>query len=343
VTRLSGTTAIAAGASHSLALLKNDTVVAWGFNDRGQLGNGTTIDSNVPVAVTGLSGVKAIAAGQYSSLALLKNGTVMAWGDGQGGALGNGSLTESNKPVTVCAVGATAPCSTGKGNVLTKVKAVAAGGSTNLALLKNGTVVAWGGNSQGQLGIGASTTTGCSCINKPVAVTGLSSVTALAEGSSGFSLALLKTGSLMAWGNNAAGQLGNGTTTAADVPAAVSGVKGVKAIAVGMAHGLALLENGSVMAWGANDAGQVGNGNVGSDVESPVAVSGLSGVTAIAAGYFHSLALLNNAKVMAWGWDEYGELGDDTKVDAGVPLPVAVSGLSGVSSLAGGEFFSLAL
>ncbi|HYA68075.1 MAG TPA: hypothetical protein VED63_05000, partial [Acidimicrobiales bacterium] len=104
-----------------------------------------------------------------------------------------------------------------------------------------------------------------------------------------------------------------------------------------------LLQDGFVMAWGSDDSGQVGNGAIDSNVESPVTVNGLSGVTAIAAGYFHSLAVLDNGNVEAWGWNQYGELGDGTKVDAGVPLPVTVSGLNGVVALAGGEYFSLAL
>ena len=93
VTGLSGVVAIAAGAEHSLALLNNGTVMAWGNNEQGELGNGTTTNTAVPVAVTGLSHVVAIAAGGYHSLALLENGTVMAWGENEYGQLGNGSST----------------------------------------------------------------------------------------------------------------------------------------------------------------------------------------------------------------------------------------------------------
>ncbi len=103
-----------------------------------------------------------------------------------------------------------------------------------------------------------------------------------------------------AWGDNADGQLGNGTTVNSDSPVAISGLTEVAAISAGGDHSLALLSNGTVMAWGNNADGQLGNGTKTSS-EVPVAVSGLSGVTAISAGGEHSLALLSNGTVMAWG------------------------------------------
>ena len=204
VSGLTGVTAIAAGAAHGLALLKNGTVMAWGNNLWGQLGNGTTTSSNVPVRVRQLSGVSAIAAGYNFSNALLKNGTVMAWGDNEIGALGNGTFTSSDVPVPVID--------------LSNVKAVAA----DLVLLKNGTVMAWGDNS-----------------DVPGPVGGLSGVTAIAAGA-GHNLALLKNGTVMAWGDNSDGQLGNGTTTGSDVPVQVSQIYGVTAIAAGPWHSVAL-------------------------------------------------------------------------------------------------------
>ena len=158
--------AISASGQVSLALLKNGTVMAWGDNTYGELGNGTNVsDSNVPVTVTGLSHVKAISAGGQVSLAMLKNGTVMAWGDNLDGELGNGTnVSDSNVPVTV----------TG----LSSVKAISAGGSVSLAMLKNGTVMAWGDNTYGELGNG----TNVSHSNVPVAVAGLRHVKAISAG-----------------------------------------------------------------------------------------------------------------------------------------------------------------
>ncbi|MGD0452381.1 MAG: IPT/TIG domain-containing protein [Solirubrobacteraceae bacterium] len=332
-------TAVAAGRRHSLALLSNGTVMAWGEGGSGQLGNGEAESSNVPVAVQGLSHVTAIAAGANQSLALLSSGTVMAWGGNESGQLGNGTTTESDVPVAV------------KG--LTGVTAIAAGGEHDLALLSSGKVMAWGNNEQGQLGDGNTKNS-----DVPVAVSGLKAATAIAAGGE-HSLALLSNGTVMAWGADGYGQLGNATAedpkeeeepkeeppteeeVRSEVPVQVSGVSGVTAIAAGARHSLALLSNGTVMAWGEDAFGELGDGSIVRSHQAPVAVSGLSGVTAIAAGGEHSLALLSDGTVATWGEDKYGELGNGT---SGEPsdVPVAVSALGEVRGIVAGGSHDLA-
>jgi alpha-tubulin suppressor-like RCC1 family protein/6-phosphogluconolactonase (cycloisomerase 2 family) len=298
------------------------SALAWGWNSSGQLGDGTTTSSDLPVTVSGLSEVNAMTGGGSFSLALLSNGTVMAWGLNANGQLGNGTTTSSDVPVQVSG--------------LSGATAIAGGLGYSMALLSNGTVMAWGSNANGQLGNGTTTSS-----TVPVAVSGLSGVIAIASGiSSETSLALLSNGTVMAWGDGFSGSLGNGTTSNSTVPVAVSGVSGVKAVAGGNSHELALLENGTAMAWGYNGSGQLGNGTTtNSDV--PVAVSGLSGASAIAAGSAHSLALLSNGTAMAWGYNASGQLGNGNRVNSSVP--VAVQGLGGAKALAGGGGHSLAL
>jgi alpha-tubulin suppressor-like RCC1 family protein len=314
---------------HSLAALNDGTVMGWGSNYQGQLGYepspppyGNFIIS--PAPVPGVSEVKDVSAGGLYSLALLNNGTVMAWGANEFGQLGNGSTTGSYIPALVSG--------------LSGVSAISAGTNHSLALLSNGTVVSWGANEFGQLGNGR--TTGS---DVPVAVSGLSGVTAVSSsgstGSGEHSLALLSNGTVMSWGANGSGQLGNGSTTGSDVPVAVNGLSGVIAIAAGGEHSLALLNNGTVMAWGGNELGQLGNGSTtGSDV--PVAVNGLSGVTAVSAGDFYSLALLSNAKLAGWGRNASGELGNGTFT--GTDVPVLDPGLNGVVGISAGTDTSLA-
>jgi alpha-tubulin suppressor-like RCC1 family protein len=189
------------------------------------------------------------------------------------------------------------------------VKSVSAGHYHSLALKNDGTVWAWGDNQHGELGNGTTTTTGCQCIDAPVQVPNLSGVSAISAGY-GHSLALKKATlrrhhhrktitSVLAWGDNVQGQLGNGsssTTDHSDLPVKVSNLSGVTAIARGSTafHSLALKRDGSAWAWGRNDLGQLGNGTINTTgctcIAVPGQVSNLSGATSISASEFHSLA-----------------------------------------------------
>lgn len=314
-------TAVAAGAEHTLALLADGKVMAWGSNGWGQLGaEEEGFSSSVPVEVVGLGGrATAIAAGADHSLALLSNGTVMAWGDNEHGQLGTGATAEAvEKPTAV--------------RGLTNVRAIAAGGESSLALLDNGTVMAWGNNESGQLGIGSLKDS-----DVPVAIKGLREVKAIAAGGE-FGLALLENATVAAWGSDASGELDN--AAAAEVglseePVPVESLSGVTAIAAGARHALAIIGGGAVMAWGEDAFGELGNGTVASREETPVAVSGLSGATAIAAGESNSVALVGSGSPMTWGDDHYGELGNGSS--GGISdVPVALSGLNAAVGIAAG-------
>lgn len=324
ITGLKFVTAVAGGGRHSLALLANSTVEAWGYNEFGQLGDGTSDTRSTPVPVQGLSGVKAIAAGADHSLALLSNGTVMAWGENEFGQLGTGGTTGSEVPVPV------------KG--LTNVKAIAAGGNHSLALLSSGAVMAWGEGEEGELGNGKAKASAV-----PVAVKGLTGVSSISAGAT-FNLAVLSAGGTVeSWGSNSFGQLGNAGVEEgfSTVPVPVEGLSGVSAVAAGSQHGLALLNGGTVMAWGEDSFGELGNGTTTTRQETPVAVSGLSGVSAVSAGDRDSVALLSSGAVMTWGLDKYGELGNGTEGNPST-LPVQVSGLQKAASVSAGGFHVLA-
>lgn len=353
---LGGVTAVAAGGDHTLALLSNGTVVAWGANNAGQLGDGTLGgDSTTPVQVlsssgtAALTGVTAIAANDSYSLALLSNGTVMSWGSGGFGQLGDDSTANGDLPTDVSGVGG--------GGELTGVSAIAAGQDHSLALLGDGTVVGWGSDTDGQLGDGVM---GAGS-DAPVQVVGpsgsgtLAGVTALAAGQD-HSLALLSNGTAMAWGSNADGQLGDGSTTSTDAPVTVNGVggsgelTGVTQLAAGESHSLALLADGTVVGWGNNSDGQLGGfpffgTNSG---QSPAQVTGpgggqLNGVAAIAAGADHSLALLASQAVLAWGSNSGGQLGSGSSFfgfgfqEEQVVGPGGYGTLSGVTAIASGS------
>jgi alpha-tubulin suppressor-like RCC1 family protein len=280
-------TAISGGCDHSLALTSTGSVLAWGYNADGQLGNGTTTQSDVPVRVKLPKGTKvtAISAGCSYSLALTSTGSVLAWGSNGNGELGNGTTGgTSDVPVRV---------KLPKG---TKATAVAAGASHSLALASTGSVLAWGYNFDGELGNGTTTQ---SDVPVKVKLPKGTKVTAVAAGGS-HSLALASTGSVLAWGFNGDGELGNGTTTDSNVPVKVKLPKGTKAteIAAGGQHAVALTSRGAVLDWGYNGDGQLGNGTTtDSDVPVKVKLPKDTAATQVAAGgdSYHTLALIHRA------------------------------------------------
>ena len=314
---------VAAGANFSLVLLANGTVDAFGEGASGQLGDGSNAQSDVPVKVSGLTGVAAIAASNYGGLALLKTGTVWAWGYNGYGQLGNGEHEKnSNVPVQVAG--------------LAEVKAISAQGSHDLALLKSGQVFAWGRNGNGEAGQG---TTEPYVIDNAVAVPGVSAK-AIAAGLY-HSLAVLKNGTVMAWGDNNSGQLGNGTTEETSTPHLIPGLSKVASVSAGDDFSVALLADRTVKAWGDNGFGELGNGdNSGKPSYTPVAVVGLAEVASLSAGEYFAVALLKSGLVKSWGFGGGGALGNGG--NAGSSSPVSVSGLTGAKSVAAGGQFGLA-
>jgi alpha-tubulin suppressor-like RCC1 family protein len=306
------------------ARASDHVLYGWGNNNTNQLGipiTGTNY-SDVPVPAAAVSDTKSISAGGESAIALLKNGTNESWGSNNQGQLGNGGLGLGPLPVA---------------NIAT-IKSASYGADTGIALLKGGTVADWGNNYYGELGNGTTVTTGCVCSEVPVAVPGLKHVKAVAEGFV-TSYALLNNGTVMAWGFNRFGNLGNGTTTDSDVPVKVSGLSGVVAIFAGYFRAYALLSDGVVMGWGQQPLGD-GSG-MGSNV--PVAVPDLSGVKAMAVGGGFSLALLGNGTLMGWGDNTYGQLGVSPTVLAESSTPVVVPNLGGIKAISAGDGFALAL
>ena len=311
---------VEAGGYHSLALMPDGTVKAWGDNSVGQLGNRYTMDHLSPVPITGLTNVKQLSAGAYHSLALMNDGTVKAWGWNVTGQLGVGSTVNQNSPVTIPG--------------LVNVKQVSAGDYYSFALMNDGTIKSWGRNDYGQLGIGSTTNH-----NSPVTVPELANVIQIVARNN-HCLALLNDGTVKAWGQNNFGQLGIGSTIDQTSPVIVSGLANVKQLAIGMYHSLALLNDETVKAWGFNHYGQLGIGSKIAQI-SPVTVHGLTNVKQLAAGYYHSAAVMNDGTVNVWGFNDYGELGIGTNISK--ISPVTVSGLTNIAYLSLGDYYSLAL
>jgi hypothetical protein len=314
---LSEVTAIAGGGAHTLALKSDGTVVAWGYDAQGQTNGMPTTPTDTyggeatanPVTLNGqiLTGVTAISAGFYHSVALMNDCTLVAWGDNSEGQT-------------------TVPAG------LSGVTAIAAGVFHTVALKSDGTVVAWGSNSLGQTTI-------------PVDLTGVIAIAA----SGSHTIALKSDGTVAAWGQNTRGEV-TGTPTSSHSgfatanPVTLDGqiLSGVIAVAAaGEAQTLALKSDGTVVAWGSDVYGETTGTPTGlSAIANPVTLNGqiLSGVTAITAGFSHSVALKSDGTVVAWGAGGAGQSGDPNYGQADVP-----AGLTGVTAIAAGGYHTVAL
>jgi alpha-tubulin suppressor-like RCC1 family protein len=321
---LSGFRSVTPGYYSSYALMNDGSVRAWGGNDFGELGNGTRLPSDQPLPVRGLSDVVKFAVGGAHSLALLETGGIATWGGNTFGTIGDGTSGEGTER------GVDLPVFPD----LSGVAAVAAGGAMDAAVLRDGTVATWGENKQGQLGDGTTVEK-----DVPTRVPGISHVRAMAVGGvgsrGGHMLALLDDGTVLAWGGNDEGQLGDGTTSDSSVPVHVKGLSGVVAISAGATHSLALLADGTLMAWGSNAFGELGiRGISDSTIPRPV----LADVTDMSAGLRYSLAV-KDGKAFSWGWNHFGVLGDGTTVDKATPVPV----LGEAVAVKAGDFHSIAV
>jgi Regulator of chromosome condensation (RCC1) repeat/Bacterial TSP3 repeat len=317
---------IASGYYHTLLVRSDGSMWSWGRNALGQLGIGSTDDQLLPFQITTLTNASAIAGGQYHSLAVTSDGKVYAWGLDQDGQLGDGGVDyQQNSPVLI-------------DHVIGTAIEVAAGQSHSLALTNDGHVWAWGSNGQGQLGDGSGQSQ-----YYPVQLTdaNLTDVVVIAAGKD-FSVALKNDGSVWTWGSNAYGQLGTGNAGGNSATPVQCQIDHVVAISAGQQHAVALKDDGHVWSWGASGAGQLGNGVSGNGTYSatPVEASQISTATAIAAGQFHTLAVMGDGSLKAWGLNTNGALGNDSTISES--YPVTVHNIGGVTSVAA-DFHSLAI
>ncbi len=329
---------VAAAYKFSLAVLGDGTVMGWGGNDYGQLGNGTREDAVLPTPVINLSEATAVSAAGTHSLALVSGKTVYAWGSNEYGELGNGELNpnerinkKGEKEKTMVGSGSTEPRLVPE---LTGVIAIVSGGGSNYALLEDGAVMAWGRNDVGQLGLGEEGPEICKtavgeirCSTKPRAVdlAGLPLGVTVAAVSGGVesAYALLSNQEVRAWGNNSTGELGNNSTKNSDVPVEVlnltgdeGNLSGVTEVSGGSGFALALLGDGRVAGWGSDNHGQLGTASSeecgkGACSKRPVLNSTLEGTTAVSAGEFGFGFAASATSVLSFGRNSpWGTIGN---------------------------------
>ena len=341
--------AVAAGESFSMALTRSGRVFAWGSNDHGQLGNGTTRDSAVAVAVGGLPAserIVAIAAGGVSAYALTKSGAVYAWGSDGFGDLGDGTTSDSATPVRVKGLPAHDPAiglppggtlavtraghiyfwgvpvqgagGLAHGRTAARVRglpandpaiAAADGYDYDLALTRSGRVYAWGFNGFGALGTGDFQDT---TVARAVPLQSAPMVAIAAV--SGHSMAIDGHGSVYVWGFVLDGSSTGDPQQAYTTPYRMPGLPvddPAVGIAAGAYHSVVVTRTGHLYAWGANDRGQLGNGARGSATPVPVLGAGTIGpVMAVSSGNGQNVAVTRAGRVYAWGFNDLGQLGD---------------------------------
>jgi len=314
VPRLSAVIVMAGSGNSAFALRSDGKVWAWGDDSQGELADKSFTARQTPRPIPRLTAIKDIAAGAFSAYAIRDDGTAWAWGDNGFGQLGTGSKGAVS----------TIPQELAR---LTDVVSVRSGSADGYALLRDGTVWAWGDDSLKQLGgarCGASRSdrpSVCLGSSVPQQVLGLAGVVAIAAGGdSGY--ALRRDGTVWAWGDDEFGELGNGVRRLDEAtPVRVEGLIHVVAIAAGSCSAYALLRNGTVWAWGRGDYGQLGNGST-ADRTIPVRVKGLTGVLQVVAGGDMTFALTRDRTLWSWGANTLGQLGDGSEFNRDLPVRV---------------------
>ncbi len=317
-----------AGEKHVCALTRAGAVLCWGSNGYLQSGRPEGQLGDTPRHVASQAGgVEQVAVGGNFACALTLAGGVKCWGGNQYGALGLGTLGGQTDGPTGSVIG-----------LESGVASVVAGATHACALMSNGAVKCWGGNTYGAVGDG-------STVDRPAPaqVTGLTSGVAAIAAGSGFTCAMTTAGGVKCWGMNSAGQLGVNAWDNKYVPTQVSGLtSGTKSISAGSLHACALATDGKIRCWGFNSSSQLGNGAVASSAVPVVATNfGALIYSAIGAGAAHTCALTSSGEVRCLGDNTDGQLGDGTKI--GRSAPVVVSGLSGIAKLSVGGSTSCAL
>ncbi len=261
---LSGVVGLSAGGSHTCVVVSSGSVLCWGINQDGELGDGSLDARNVPVVVGGLSGEAIeVASGNFHTCALLESGAMQCWGFNASGQLGDGTTALRTSPVDV--IGLPGP-----------VASMSAGGIHTCAITSSGGAFCWGGNLSGQAGDG-------SFMDRPLptAVVGLDTGVRVISAGWKHTCAILAGERIACWGQNGQGQLGDGSLADSGVPIEVARLPKASLLETGgfrtgnVGHSCAFAHGGGLHCWGANGEGQLGNGTL-TNVSVPVAVRSLS-------------------------------------------------------------------
>ena len=304
---------LATGSAHTCSITPAGGVECWGWNGHGQLGDATTTSKRSRTPVVGLaSGVTAISAAGSTTCALHQSGEVRCWGWNAFGQLGDGTRTDRPTPAAVADLADATSVSVGNGHVC--------------ALSRSRGAVCWGWNAYGQLGDGTT-------VDRltPTRVAGAPLTSSAVSAGDQHTCMTTTAGALACWGDNARGQLGDGTNDRRLLPVPVIGLgSGVTVVSAGVLHTCAV-RAGATLCWGRNGMGQVGDGTTTSRNEPAVVGQlGAVGTQVDADGYSCAVSA---GIASCWGDNTFGGVGDGsmTMRTSGVVvrnLPVGVSAVS---------------
>lgn len=297
---------VAAGRGHACARRPSGQVACWGQNSSGQLGDGSKTLRTAPVTVQGLSDAALIAAGDEHTCAARKSGGVVCWGKGATGQLGQGKKEDASRPVVVA--GSSGP-----------IGALSLGTGHSCAVTASRSVLCWGANFFGQIGSGH--TSGFPEMLQPQKVIKIDDAVELAIGGD-HGCARRSTGAVACWGKGDVGQLGANVTSNWSTRVPVTGLTSATALTAGPAYSCAATSS-AVMCWGDDRDGQLGDGSKGGSSKVPVAGQRIGDVARLAAGSDHVCAVRAGGRVVCWGSNTRGQLGDGTTAQALAPLAVA--------------------
>ena len=285
---------VSAGNTHTAAITTSGELWAWGINgNSGQLGDGTTINRNIPTRIGYATNWATVSTGSSHTIAITTNGELWAWGNNGQGRLGDGTTTNRLVPTRI--------------GYATNWSSVSAGSAHTVAITTNGQLWSWGWNSLGRLGDG--TTTDRHIPTRIGSETNWRSVSANTN-----TIAITTTGELWAWGSNSQGQLGDGTTTDRHVPTRIGDATNWRFVSAGGLHTAAITTNGELWAWGIN--GTTSSSHV------PARIGGETNWVAVSAGGLRTIAETGNGQLWAWGNNGQGQLGDGTTINRYSPVHI---------------------
>lgn len=305
---LDNVTQIAVKATHACAVRTSGDLWCWGINEDGELGAGTQTDAEPAPVKAKLDQVKMVTISDYVTCALRVDSTVWCWGGADDSLLGQEVATHNHiEPLQIPG--------------LTDVSKIYSGNWHSCALKASGSVVCWGNNLWGQLGRGTNATQEKK--GAPAApVKGLDNVVSLSLGYF-HSCAVLRDTTVRCWGNNAAGQLGDGNTKNTNVPVEVTGLSGVSQLALGEDHSCALLTDQQVECWGSDEFDQLGSATESSST-TPVHADLVAPATLIAAGNHFNCAG-SSSHLQCWGKNVAGQLAQGNNDRVHVPVNVKLA------------------